>query len=199
MAFYNPNEYLYGQSSSEQFEFEELFRNRISDVDLYTTLDPFFQSAHSKLLSMDQTLNFPRDIADIGLVTPSFLENTPTTSFSTCSTYDATLGDPTTQEPAQSNRSQSGQSMYVFHYYCKRTTFSTNSQFKNRENPKSFLCDWPNCTRREPFSTKGSLTRHRKTQHTDGPTLKCPKGCDKLFRRKDNLDQHLRSGIHWKV
>ncbi|OQE32086.1 hypothetical protein PENSTE_c001G07728 [Penicillium steckii] len=178
MAFYNPNEYLYGQSSSEQFEFEELFRNRISDVDLYTTLDPFFQSAHSKLLSMDQTLNFPRDIADIGLVTPSFLENTPTTSFSTCSTYDATLGDPTTQEPAQSNRSQSGQSM---------------------ENPKSFLCDWPNCTRREPFSTKGSLTRHRKTQHTDGPTLKCPKGCDKLFRRKDNLDQHLRSGIHWKV
>ncbi|OQE31465.1 hypothetical protein PENSTE_c001G07736 [Penicillium steckii] len=137
----------------------------------------------NKPLSTNQTLELPEINADFDFLAPSIPEiisatrPTPVGTGTTCHAIP-TWGLPTSQRPTHPRRSRSA---------------------KTIEKTNPYVCEWPNCPRREPFSTKGSLKRHRKTQHLDGPILKCPKGCDKLFRRKDNLDQHLRSGIPWKV
>ncbi|KAJ5984490.1 Zinc finger C2H2 [Penicillium waksmanii] len=78
-------------------------------------------------------------------------------------------------------------------------TQNQDSSSNANTSPPPLLCEWPDCKRPGPFSSKGTLRRHVNTQHLAPRSFKCPhRECTMTFNRKDNLDQHLRSDVHWK-
>ncbi|KAJ5168020.1 uncharacterized protein N7482_003614 [Penicillium canariense] len=60
--------------------------------------------------------------------------------------------------------------------------------------PSPSICKWAQCTRPGPFSCVASLKRHVDTQHVAPRSIPClDENCEKVFNRKDNMINHLRS------
>ncbi|KAJ5656936.1 Zinc finger C2H2 [Penicillium longicatenatum] len=72
-------------------------------------------------------------------------------------------------------------------------THGRPEQIDRDETFRSWVCKWENC--RKPFKSKGALMRHIDTQHIAPRSFKC-QSCNRLFSRKDNMEEHIRR-IHW--
>ncbi|KAI9172507.1 Sex-determining transformer protein 1 [Paramyrothecium foliicola] len=100
-----------------------------------------------------------------------------------------------------------GQSELRFQCQDCKSWVKTRSELNkhNQRHRKPFQCDYPNCSRREGFSTKNDLLRHKKTVHKEhngnGPVYICRDGAcaekQKLWPRADNFRQHL-ARVHAK-
>ena len=122
MASYNPNDCLQGHIQ-DQFAYEAFFNNEVCnkvgtygecDINLDTTLDPFFKSFQP--LSTNQTLELPEINADFDFLAPSIPEiisatrPTPVGTGTTCHAIP-TWGLPTSQRPTHPRRSRSAKTM----------------------------------------------------------------------------------------